>query len=1168
MILRSVILGVFLGFLVLALNSCGSAVESSKQDNKPTKQETQIFNAEGVYHVQQDALFADCLVDTDYSYPNFIKSQEKSFTINQKQNLITVIDDQFVFSGEVTANDMRWSGQVTSDLAGWLSITVEQTEFQTNSFTATMHWQARRSIDGDVQCYGETRLSGNRIDNVIPATPSNVSATALSSRSIQILWQDQSENETGFILEKANPLNGNFSVERRLPANSSSTIQMFLQEETDYQFRLRSFNNIGMSEPSETVSATTPAVAMQAPVAPSGLTAIQTERGIELTWIDNSDNEVDFYIARSVQEDNDDAYIGFAKTLGTNTTKFIDRKRLQANTDYFYRLQAFNQAGRSAYASVTITTQAETDSRPQKVSALRAQALSENSVSLRWQDNADNEDGFLVLRSVSSPTTGYQLIANLGQNTRGFVDSDLEPLKTYFYMVVANNAMGDADTIDAVSVTTLQVPNVLPSAVFDFKVKSLSSSHAILTWSNASDNNASAFVIERSLNENDDFETIAQPLSGALTYTDTGMIAGTTYYYRMKAINSFGESDYSVTLIASAFDNPPNPPSVLRSPSATTSSISLSWNDNSDNEDGFQIERSDDPDAAQFQLIATVDANITIFEDNNLGLGFAPFSLHHYRIRAVNEAGNSVYSSPLSAYTLKQVPLAPQNFSVDTTQTTLSSVLLSWDYTDTDNSRIAEQFEIQYAINDIANNISSVSILDAATRSFTIDDLQAGTTYVFRMFSRNSGGVSDYTSTQSETTLSPLNAPSQLVAQTSDGIQQSIDLSWLDNSNNENGFNIYRSSSAAGPFDNLIASVPANTQFFEDSEGLAVNARYYYRISAYNAFGETGLSNQATAVTLVGAPSTPGNLAIAAGSVTASSMRLTWTYDDPADHIAEEFYFQRTVSGSNLIVGIRIPRNEALVDGSFNAYEYTDSNLGANLTYAYRMYAQNNGGSSDWSTTVSAKTLKLPPPVPVNVRAESVNVATLNVFWDQYAGASDTSPDGFKVQRSVKPANTPDAVDNFSDLATVNGVNATVTTDATTGTACRIYSYRVNSFNNGGESDFSTTTSLTRAPTALATAPGNLAIDVSVTPTPPTSFNVVLNWSDLANNESGYEVQRWFFPVERGYSSQQTFGANQTTFSQVVALSDIPQGTTAARYRVLAKNACGSASAAVQYVIP
>ncbi|MDQ8183540.1 hypothetical protein [Pelagicoccus sp. SDUM812005] len=73
---------------------------------------------------------------------------------------------------------------------------------------------------------------------------------------------------------------------------------------------------------------------------------------------------------------------------------------------------------------------------------------------------------------------------------------------------------------------------------------------------------------------------------------------------------------------------------------AKSSGISLRWQDNSDNEDGFCIERS--KDGKEFQEIARVGRDTTVYTDLRLLKGYKKY---YYRIRAYNQFGYSGYTN-------------------------------------------------------------------------------------------------------------------------------------------------------------------------------------------------------------------------------------------------------------------------------------------------------------------------------------------------------------------------------------------------------------------------------------------------------------------------------------------------------------------------------------------
>src|SRR6185503_8816158 len=117
--------------------------------------------------------------------------------------------------------------------------------------------------------------------------------------------------------------------------------------------------------------------------------------------------------------------------------------------------------------------------------------------------------------------------------------------------------------------------------------------------------------------------------------SDTGLDAGTTYHYRVRAQNAAGPSAYSNSASATTV-GPLIAPSGLNATPVSTSRINLTWVDNSTNEDGFAIERSSDN--INFAPLATVSANIGTYSDT----GLTASTTYYYRVRAASVVnGNS-----------------------------------------------------------------------------------------------------------------------------------------------------------------------------------------------------------------------------------------------------------------------------------------------------------------------------------------------------------------------------------------------------------------------------------------------------------------------------------------------------------------------------------------------
>jgi alpha-tubulin suppressor-like RCC1 family protein len=91
-----------------------------------------------------------------------------------------------------------------------------------------------------------------------------------------------------------------------------------------------------------------------------------------------------------------------------------------------------------------------------------------------------------------------------------------------------------------------------------------------------------------------------------------------------------------------------NAPSGLITTAVSLYQIDLSWQDNSNNEDGFEIERS--VDGVNYALLSTLNVDTTTYSDPG---PFLPFTTYYYRVRAMNTIGDrSEWSNVVKTMTL------------------------------------------------------------------------------------------------------------------------------------------------------------------------------------------------------------------------------------------------------------------------------------------------------------------------------------------------------------------------------------------------------------------------------------------------------------------------------------------------------------------------------------
>lgn len=159
-----------------------------------------------------------------------------------------------------------------------------------------------------------------------------------------------------------------------------------------------------------------------------------------------------------------------------------------------------------------------------------------------------------------------------------------------------------------------------------------------LTWTN-NEPTATAISIERSLNANGPFSSIATLPASSTSYTDAGLTQLTTYHYRISVTDGSSTVAGDIVSATTPSDGSPAPPAAPSNLAATSTgqtSISLSWSDNSNNEAEFVLERSTG-NASNYSVIANLPANTTSYSDGGLTSNTAYF----YRLKAQNSVGAS-----------------------------------------------------------------------------------------------------------------------------------------------------------------------------------------------------------------------------------------------------------------------------------------------------------------------------------------------------------------------------------------------------------------------------------------------------------------------------------------------------------------------------------------------
>ncbi|MBN1670747.1 MAG: CotH kinase family protein [Kiritimatiellae bacterium] len=596
-----------------------------------------------------------------------------------------------------------------------------------------------------------------------------------------------------------------------------------------------------------------------------------------------------------------------------------------------------------------------------------------------------------------------------------------------------------------------------PAAPGNLSATAMSTSSVALGWTDNSDNE-DGFKIDRRQSGTSAWGRLTAG-ANATAYTDSGLPAGTLFYYKVMAYNSAGDSAYTAVAGATTLTaGPPAAPSDLTAASSSQTAIELRWTDNSDNEENFRVARS--TDGVTYGYSVSVPADTTRYTDAGLAAG----TTYYYRVRAEHASlGNSAYAGPVTAATPVHLEtftayndlawFAGQRAANITAYTTTNGfpAAISNGYLRAYQTGQAVDVRLSVAGGDRpietqgadpAAGTDAYSVFDgkvscAGTLSYHTDDLtltlsgldpaleyelvlycdRNGTSYVgassrlhygtisgavyfenasssgttivtdqtandtaqynagynnpygyvtrFRKIAAGSDGQIVVTlkrdSAQmyytyanalmlkaTKPTVAPPAAPSSLTAQRMFG--DSVYLTWRDNSGNEDGFQLERRAGRTAPWESVATVAPDSTTYWDN--GVPTNRSLSYRVRAYNAAGASPYSNTATVERAAG--DEPGDEPLtAAGSGPAPDSDLDVDGDGLSE--ADEFIAGTDASDPGDCFAVSI----ALVDGVPAVSFMTRAAAGPDYEGLTRYYCleYKDAAVSDWTPVPACEKL-------------------------------------------------------------------------------------------------------------------------------------------------------------------------------------------------------------------
>jgi len=230
---------------------------------------------------------------------------------------------------------------------------------------------------------------------------------------------------------------------------------------------------------------------------------------------------------------------------------------------YTFAVTANTPGGESGYSNqVTVTPNA----LPAAPTSLRATA-GNTQIALTWSA-VYGAASYNVYRSTAAGGEGTTPIAR-GVPSASYVDNGLSNGTPYFYVVTAVNGTGEGSRSNEASATPAPIP-APPTAL----TATAGNAQVVLTWTAPA--NALSYNVYRTTSGGTLALVSTPGAVTGITYTDSGLTNGTTYYYVVTAVNGAGSSASSNQASATP-QAPPAAPLGL-SAAAGNAQVLLTWN--------------------------------------------------------------------------------------------------------------------------------------------------------------------------------------------------------------------------------------------------------------------------------------------------------------------------------------------------------------------------------------------------------------------------------------------------------------------------------------------------------------------------------------------------------------------------------------------------------------
>ncbi len=772
-----------------------------------------------------------------------------------------------------------------------------------------------------------------KTQSIVPITPSDFRITNVTSTTVEMAWNKVLGADS-------------YEVEVDGQTMSSDSKTSFTKDgfnpASKHTFRVRAKNDLGESKWTNEYEVIT------FPNAP------QVPQNLRLKYVDNNNISIVWDTV-----DGADGYevIADNKLIDNGKSNEFVHKDISINDTHTYFVRAKNNGGVSELSSGLSTkfplefkenkVNIIPEKRNEKASLPKAPSninlkSTENSITVSW-DSLKNVDSYDI-------EVDGKVISNLKENS--YTQRNLTQGTSHAYRVRAKNknSVGRWSSI-VIGFTKIEIPNIPKN----LNANAVSSGCIVVAWDTVQ--GATGYDLEV------DGKVVDVGIS--IKYVNTQLEEESTHYYRVRAKNVAGNSEWSEKITAKT---------LVKNKSNQNVRNDASSQKNLEDSNGKKL----DSDISKKESINNIKTSAVSNVKNN-----------ESEVKQVNKTNEVAKDKEIKSTNAnnkiandEDTPPPPANLK--STAATGWTVSLNWD-SSTDDGGV-DSYDI-YCNGEKVGNTKSTSYVCNVAKS--------GTTYTFVVKAIDKGGNSSGNSNSIDVTT--------MIDDYGDNINQvaTIEIGHeksgkIDYSGEYDCFSFvapisgyytiksigttYMDGDLYDEGQTLIKSVSHGWEYnFEMGQNLVAGKVYYLAVK--NPITSTGSYGILVTVEENTVPTIPSNIKVENKSIT--TVTLSWT--SCVDNIA--------------ISGYEIYRDEVKIgETKYDTTTYTDTSLNANTTYKYTVRAKDQAGNlSDVSSKISVTTDEdsTPPTAPTNLKSTATTGWKVSLSWD--ASTDDGEVDSYDI---------------------------------------------------------------------------------------------------------------------------------------------------------------------------